>query len=590
MKRDEMEKALYQAEEKYRHIFEHATEGIFQADIGGGGRFTSANPALARLHGYGSPQELIESVSSIRDQIFLDPKHHKELIRRVLKDDTVSNFEAPMKRRDASEHWISTNLRAFRDGDGRILYYEGTMRDITGRKEAQRAIAESEERYRTVIEHSNDGIALARGSTLEYVNPRFVSMFGYDSPDDLVGKKIAVHVHPDDRPKVIDIHERRRRGEPVPYRYEYRGITKNGAIIYVEVSATTVTYRNEPALILFLRDVTDRKRAEHILLESHRELEQLDRAKTKAVNHISHELKTPLAVIQGNLRILRTRLKECPEEGRFERLLIAMERNVKRLLLMQKYTDDIMRTSGEIEAPGLVGELDRLKEKVEDFYEVPPDMAACWESLKKWMGTHVAHGFEAVLQPVELAPVIGQSLERAHRFAAAARRRLEVTADVAPGICVLTEPNVLPVVVDGLLKNAIENTPDGGFVKVWLEEKDELVLLHVTDCGVGISEADQPYIFDGLFPTKEIEKYTSKKPYDFDAGGRGLDLLRMKAYAGRFGFDLSFKSTRCAHLPTDADACPGDVSRCAFCKGLADCVGSGGTTFTVSLTRSGEKS
>ncbi len=61
------------------------------------------------------------------------------------------------------------------------------------------ALAESEERYRTVIEHSNDGIALVRGGTLEYVNPRFVAMFGYDSPDELVGKPIGLHVHPDDR-------------------------------------------------------------------------------------------------------------------------------------------------------------------------------------------------------------------------------------------------------------------------------------------------------------------------------------------------------------------------------------------------------
>jgi PAS domain S-box-containing protein len=582
-----MEKALYQAEEKYRHIFEYASEGIFQASIGGGGRFTSANPALARLHGYDSPQELIDSVSSIRDQLFVDPKQHREFIGLVLERDAISNFETPMKRRDGSEHWVSINLRAFRDDDnGRILFYEGTMRDITGRKEAQRAIAESEERYRTVIEHSNDGIALARRGKLEYVNPRFVAMFGYDSPDEFVGKQIALHVHPDDRAKVLDISARRRKGEAVPHRYEYRGITKTGATIYVEVSAALVTFQNKPAAILFLRDVTDRKRAEHIFLESHRELEQLNRAKTKAVNHISHELKTPLSVIQGNLRVLRSRLKTYPADSRLEGILSAMERNVKRLLLMQKYTDDIMRTAGEIEAPGLVGELDRLKEKVENLYNIPSDVASCWESIKKWMGTYVSVGLETVLQVVDLNTILVQSMEVARH--SAAHRKVDVTAEDARGIHVLTEPNVLRVVIDGLLRNAIENTPDGGFVKVSLEEKDETVLIHVTDCGVGISEADQQYIFDGLFPTKDTDRYTSKKPYDFDAGGRGLDLLRMKAYSGRFGFDISVESNRCTHLPTDADVCPGDISRCTFCTTVKDCVGSGGTTFTVSLTKGRE--
>jgi PAS domain S-box-containing protein len=583
MKKDEMEKALYEAEEKYRLIFEHATEGIFQADINGGGRFTSANPALARLHGYNTPQELIDSIDSIRDQLFVDPEQHKELIHRVLKDDAVSNFEAPMKCHDGSEHWVSINLRAFRDENGRILYYEGTMRDITGRKEAQRAIAESEERYRTVIENSNDGIAVARGGKLEYVNPRFVAMFGYNDYKDIVGKKIALHVHPDDRPKVLDIHDRRRRGEPVPQRYDYRGITKSGEIVYVEVSAQTVSFKNEPALILFLRDVTERKRTEHLFLQSHRELEQLNRAKTKAVNHISHELKTPLAVLQGYLRVLRTRLKECPDNPRLDGILVSMERNLKRLLLMQKYTDDIMRTSGELEAPGLIGELDRLKEKVEDFYEVPPEVASSWEAVRKWMNNSISLGPEAVLDVVELHPILAQALDRVHH--SAAHRSVEVTVEARDGVYVLTEPSVIRIVMDGLVKNAIENTPDGGFVKIWVEEKEELVLVHVTDCGVGIAEADLPYIFDGLFPTKEIEKYTSKKPYDFDAGGRGLDLLRMKAYAGRFGFELSVKSTRCIHLPTDADVCPGDISRCAFCKDDTDCIGSGGTTFTVSLPR-----
>ena len=80
---------------------------------------------------------------------------------------------------------------------------------------------------------------------------------------------------------------------------EYRGITRDGTIIYVEVSAAGFTYRNEPILILFLRDISERKQAEEVFLQSHRQLEQLNEAKTKAVNHISHELKTPLAVIQG---------------------------------------------------------------------------------------------------------------------------------------------------------------------------------------------------------------------------------------------------------------------------------------------------
>jgi PAS domain S-box-containing protein len=104
LKQDEMKKALHEAEEKYRHIFENATEGIFQASIDG--RFTSANPALARLHGYSSPAELIEAVSSIRDRFFCEPARHKELIRLLLAYDGVSHFEARMARKDGGERWF----------------------------------------------------------------------------------------------------------------------------------------------------------------------------------------------------------------------------------------------------------------------------------------------------------------------------------------------------------------------------------------------------------------------------------------------------------------------------------------------------
>ncbi|HVN23580.1 MAG TPA: hypothetical protein VMT71_06390, partial [Syntrophorhabdales bacterium] len=72
-------------------------------------------------------------------------------------------------------------------------------------------------------------------------------------------------------------------------------------------------------------------------------------------------------------------------------------------------------------------------------------------------------------------------------------------------------------------------------------------------------------------------------PYDFGAGGKGLELFRMKLYARRFGFEISMKSKRCCYIPTEQGLCPGDISLCSHCKAVSDCADSGGSTFSVSF-------
>ena len=104
------------------------------------------------------------------------------------------------------------------------------------------------------------------------------------------------------------------------------------------------------------------------------------------------------------------------------------------------------------------------------------------------------------------------------------------------------------------------------------------------DFGIGITKENQRHLFDGLFHTLDTELYSSKKPYDFGAGGKGLNLLRIKTYGQRFGFDISAASQRCIYLPTDRDLCPGKISECPHCKTLEECLQSGGSTFCLTFT------
>jgi PAS domain S-box-containing protein len=126
--------ALRKAEQKYRDIFENAGEGIFQSTPDG--QYIAANPALARMHGFDSPEELIQRRYDISRQIYVDPERRAEFKRLLEEQGAVRGFEHQIYRKDGSKIWISVNARAVRDEQGRVIYYEGTSQDITERKRA----------------------------------------------------------------------------------------------------------------------------------------------------------------------------------------------------------------------------------------------------------------------------------------------------------------------------------------------------------------------------------------------------------------------------------------------------------------------
>ncbi len=132
------EAALRHAEEKYRAIFEHTAEGIFQTDAEG--RYLSANPALARLYGYDSPDALMAQARNVAQQLYVEPGRRMEFVRLMEAQDIVTDFESEVHCQNGTRVWISESARAVRDEAGTLLCYEGTVQDITERKalEAER--------------------------------------------------------------------------------------------------------------------------------------------------------------------------------------------------------------------------------------------------------------------------------------------------------------------------------------------------------------------------------------------------------------------------------------------------------------------
>jgi diguanylate cyclase (GGDEF)-like protein/PAS domain S-box-containing protein len=132
------EAALRQAEQKYRSIFENVVEGIFQTSPDG--HYLTANPMLAKIYGYDSPAELIATLTDIKHQLYVDSKRREEFRQLVQQRETVWGFESQVYRKDGSIIWISENARTIRDEAGQILGYEGTVEDITKRKQAEATV------------------------------------------------------------------------------------------------------------------------------------------------------------------------------------------------------------------------------------------------------------------------------------------------------------------------------------------------------------------------------------------------------------------------------------------------------------------
>jgi Amt family ammonium transporter len=131
------------AEKKFRGIFDNALEGIFQTTPDG--QYLSANPALARIYGFASVDELVDQVTNIANQLYVDPQRRTEFARRLREHDVITGFESQVYRADGSIIWICENARAHRDQSGTVTYYEGSVEDITERKQSETLLREKHE-------------------------------------------------------------------------------------------------------------------------------------------------------------------------------------------------------------------------------------------------------------------------------------------------------------------------------------------------------------------------------------------------------------------------------------------------------------
>jgi signal transduction histidine kinase len=304
--------------------------------------------------------------------------------------------------------------------------------------------------------------------------------------------------------------------------------------------------------------ILENARVSEELKNANEELISLNSAKDKMISHLSHELKTPVAVLLSSIEILSRKLTVLSQTN-WQPILERIRRNLKRLIDIEDEIYDIVTNKSFHHKPVFYLIFNECKDVLE---------ALIYEETGK---NSIVQKVKDKLEEIYSAPI--QNLQQVHlnQFVADRLKEMEPLFNHREVILSTHFSQVAPIfmpldplqkVVDGLIRNAIENTPDGGQIHVVVNEKDHKVELVVQDQGIGLTKEAQKRIFEGFFITQETIQYSSKQPFDFNAGGKGADLLRMKIFSERFNFKIALASKRCTRLLEIKDTCPGRKDYC----------------------------
>ena len=480
------------AEKKYRSIFENAVEGIYQSTPEG--RLLTVNPALVRMFGYDSTQEMLSSVSNVGNSLFAQPEQREEVIQLLQQYDSVSGIEELGVRKDGSEMWFSLSARAIRDNSGELVRLEGALVDITKRKRAEEQLRQTEIRYRTLVEQLPAVTFIDRAVGSEgslYVSPQVEAMLGYTQEEWIAGRLWRERLHPDDREQVLASDERfEARGDPVDE--EYRLLAKDGSVVWVREE--TVLVRDEGGEPLYVQgimtDVTKRKRAEEEMRGAREAAEAASRAKSEFLANMSHEIRTPMnGVIGMTGLLLDTDL--APEQREFAETVRISANNLLTII------NDILDFS-KIEA----GKLDL---EVIDF-----DLR---DTVEEALGLFAE---QAHTKKLELASVIQPALPRILRG----------------------DPGRLTQVLTNLLGNAVKFTEVGDVVlRVTLlneTNSEALVRFSIADTGIGLTVEQRSRLFQAF---TQADASTTRR-----FGGTGLGLAISKQLVDMMGGEIGVDS------------------------------------------------
>ena len=245
----------------YQDVVENAVEGVFRSTADG--RYIDVNPGLVRIYGYAAPHELIAQCRDAARSRYVDPARHAAFVQALRTQGMVVGFESLVYRQDGTRIWVSESARAVYDRQGALLYYEGTVEDITQRKRAEDGLRRSEAHFRSITENSLDLVSiLDRDGAGRYHSPSHLRVLGY-TPEELNGTNPFALVHPDDVARVAAAFTIGLTGVTSTPRLEFRFRHRDGSWRVLEtIAKNMLDDPNIAGIVVNSRDITQRKQAE----------------------------------------------------------------------------------------------------------------------------------------------------------------------------------------------------------------------------------------------------------------------------------------------------------------------------------------